>query len=190
MEIRLKGSHILLSTTTNLEKKMRENTLKKELRQEWRTPPEFIQAIQREFRIDIDVAASAENCVVQRHYNKERDGLHQRWFIDSVVCAWCNPGFSSIGAWVDKAITEVSLVPWATAILMVLASPSTKWWAQAEQNGAEIRLLAPRVQFLPPPAIVPSSNARENALLIFRSENTESRIFTWRWKPANTGRVA
>lgn len=161
-----------------------------ELRQEWRTPPDFIQVIQREFTLGVDVAASADNCVVPKYYNQEMNGLHQRWFVDPVTCAWCNPGFSSIGAWVDKAITEVSLVPSATAILMVLASPSTKWWAQAEQNGAEIRLLAPRVQFLPPPGIKPSSNARENALLIFRSEITESRIFTWRWKSTNTGKLS
>lgn len=158
-----------------------------ETRQEWRTPPDFIEVIKNRFPIGWDVAASAEDTVTEHFFSKEDDGLRCRWFHDA-SCVWCNPGFSNLGAWVDKAITEVSLVPHGVALVMGLVSPSSKWWARAEHAGAEIRLLSPRVQFLPPPGIKASSNARENALLIFRSvEHRDSgKIWTWQWKPRKT----
>jgi hypothetical protein len=90
-----------------------------------------------------------------------------------------------MGAWVDKAIAEVARARHSTALLMALSAPSTEWWRRAVAAGAEIRLLSPRPQFLPPPGVKRSSNARENALLIFRSPpaggERPAHIWSWRW---------
>lgn len=168
-----------------------------QLRQEWRTPRGFIAALAREFRIDIDVSASAENCVVPLYWSSDQDGLARPWFMFPLDreeprgprVAWCNPGFRDLGAWVAKAVSEVAQNPGCVALIMGTAAPSTAWWATALDAGAEIRLLAPRVQFVAPPGIRQSSNARENALVIIRSPiggdaKTRARrahIWTWRW---------
>ncbi len=169
-----------------------------QLRQEWRTPRGFIAAISREFQIDIDVSASAENCVVPLHWSSDQNGLERPWFMFPLTpgrevtgprVAWCNPGFRDLGSWVAKAVSEVSQNPGCVALVMGTAAPSTAWWAAALDAGAEIRLLAPRVQFMAPPGIKQSSNARENALVIIRSPvggdaKTRARrahIWTWRW---------
>lgn len=163
------------------------------LRQEWRTPAAFLEALAREFTIDLDVAASAENAVVPAYLDQAADGLAQPWFGGLCRVAWCNPGFRDLQAWVGKAVREVHAVPGCTALVMATAAPSTRWWAFALAWGAEIRLLAPRPQFEPPPGIRKSSNARENALLIFRGlygqaasvRAAGAHIWTWRWQGAD-----
>lgn len=169
-----------------------------QLRQEWRTPRGFLAAISREFKIDIDVSASAQNCAVPLYWSSDQNGLERPWFMfplenDQDVhgprVAWCNPGFRDLGSWVAKAVREVSQNQGCVALVMGTAAPSTAWWAAALNAGAEIRLLAPRVQFIAPPGIKQSSNARENALVVIRSPvggNDRERarrehIWTWRW---------
>ena len=158
------------------------DTNEKQLRQEWRTPSDFILAVSREFMIDVDVCASNENCIVNTFFSRESDGLSKTWFSDDEKTAWCNPGFSSARDWVEKAVSETQCAVGATAILLLPAAPSTKWWDYAVNCGAEIRLLSPRVQFVAPAGIAQTSNPRENALLIFRSGVSESKTWTWRWK--------
>ncbi len=50
----------------------------------------------------LDVAASQELHVCQDYMTKETDGLRQRWAGD----VWCNPPFSNIRPWVEKAWSE------------------------------------------------------------------------------------
>jgi phage N-6-adenine-methyltransferase len=168
-----------------------------QLRQEWRTPPKFLAALSREFAIGVDVASSDDNAVARNHLTREMDGLSRSWFrledaghvVHYPRVAWCNPGFKDLGAWVAKAIQEVDANPGCVALIMGTAAPSTIWWARALAAGAEIRLLAPRVQFVAPPGIKQSSNARENALVIIRSQvggaaimrERRAHIWTWRW---------
>jgi phage N-6-adenine-methyltransferase len=154
----------------------------KKARQEWRTPQNFLAAIAREWSIDIDVSASAENSVVPRFYGIEQDGLKQPWFDSGARVAWCNPGFRSQGDWTVKAKEETRANPGCTALVMTTVSPSAQWWALAEACAVEIRLLAPRVQFEPAPGIIRSSNAHENALFIFRYNCCYHPTHVWRWK--------
>ena len=177
-----------------------------QLRQEWRTPRVFLAALARELHIDIDVSSSDDNAVVPRHITWEQDGLVQSWFGQAEDdprprprVAWCNPGFKDLGSWIAKAIREVDANPGCVALVMGTAAPSTAWWSMALAAGAEIRLLAPRVQFIAPPGIKQSSNARENALVVLRSQvggnpvlrARRSNIWTWRWDaesvPTNGG---
>lgn len=155
------------------------------------------------------MAASADNAVVPYYLDADLDGLARPWFgvgqarvvpvhregygADQDCCTplcsqtvWCNPGFSGMERWVQKAIAEVGREPRSTAVLVGLVAPSTAWWRAAVAAGAEIRLLSPRVQFVAPPGIKQTSNPRESALFIFRSPPIGSlrpaHIWTWRWK--------
>ena len=170
-------------------------------RQEWRTPTDFLRAVWREFgTITVDVAASVGNKVCERFIDREADGLAQPWFPKGDGCralptelAWCNPGFKSMAAWVVKAWAEIAdagLQP-RTALVLCLCAPSTAWWRDAIEHGAEVRLLSPRVQFDPPPGIPRSSNPRECALLVFRDisravvqrhREGHQQTMTWWWK--------
>ena len=154
-------------------------------RQEWRTPPELFKALDSQFRFIIDAAASADNrlcpvwCGSGAPYGE--DGLSADWQNNT----FCNPGFSNMLAWVEKAAMEAEKFPHCDHVLIGLCAPSTKWWDLSAQTCSEIRLLSPRPQFLPPvnSDIKPSSNARENAVFIWRGlAQRQAHIWTWRWK--------
>ena len=46
---------------------------------EWSTPNAFFQALNAEFRFELDVCATAENAKCAKYYTREQDGLAQKW---------------------------------------------------------------------------------------------------------------
>lgn len=64
------------------------------------TTPEDFAPLHERFDFTIDVAASAANTKLPRFYTAEDDGLAQDWSGERV---WCNPPYSSIEPWVEKA---------------------------------------------------------------------------------------
>jgi phage N-6-adenine-methyltransferase len=157
----------------------------KALRQEWRTPEDFWTVLNAEFRFEMDVAASAENALCTEYLTEDEDALTDevRWGSGN---AYCNPGFANLMPWMQKAFNEAMRMPQRVVVVMGLVSPSTKWWNFCVRNCHEIRLVSPRVQFVPPPGIKKSSNARENAIFVFRTVplpiDWQAKIRTWEWK--------
>ena len=72
----------------------------------------------------IDVAASDENAKCDRYYTREDDGLRQPWAGEAV---WCNPPYSQIRPWVEKAWAEARST---RVIAMLLPANRTEqgWW--------------------------------------------------------------
>lgn len=160
-----------------------------DLRQEWRTPPDLISAInaRSEYPIDLDVSASEHNAIVPIYYDREIDGssLNVRWFFDIIMHPFCNPGFHNIEPWIVKGATEIRLAPAGGVIdIVALCSPSARWFDLAVKGAAEILLCRPRPQFLSPhPEISQSSNARENVVIRFVAGQTgPANIRLWNWK--------
>ena len=46
---------------------------------EWYTPPEFFQELDREFHFDLDPCATDENHKCALYFTKVQDGLTQNW---------------------------------------------------------------------------------------------------------------
>lgn len=69
---------------------------------EWATPQDFFDELNKEFSFTLDVCATDENTKVKgRYFTKEHDGLSQSWNGELV---WCNPPYGrQIGKWVEKA---------------------------------------------------------------------------------------
>jgi phage N-6-adenine-methyltransferase len=100
------------------------------------------------FRFTIDACATPANARLPRYWTKDDDALTQSWKGERV---WCNPPYSNIGEWVDKAWRErTSGHLNADLIVMLLPANRTeqRWW----QEGVEPyrrRGLWLRVEFLP-----------------------------------------
>jgi phage N-6-adenine-methyltransferase len=117
------------------------------------TPDSVWQSIAAEFGpFDLDVAASAENARCSRFYTIDDDGLVQPW--EGRV--WCNPPFSNLGPWVEKATRESTR---AARIVMLLPANRTeqRWWQTyiepyRDRPGSTLttRFLAGRLEFGPP----------------------------------------
>lgn len=88
------------------------------------TDPVLWAELQERFHFSVDAAASHENALLDRHWTLAENGLKQSWLGERV---WCNPPFSRISPWVEKAWQEVG---WAELIVMILPANRTEqgWW--------------------------------------------------------------
>ena len=45
----------------------------------WPTPSWLFEDLNREFNFTVDVASSDENCLCEKHYTEQDNGLEQNW---------------------------------------------------------------------------------------------------------------
>lgn len=114
-----------------------------------RTPSDLFAALQAEFRFTVDVAASEVNALLPRFFTKEQDGCEQTWFGERV---WCNPPYSGIGRWVQKAWYAMT-VEGAESVVMLLPANRTEqnWWQEQVEpwrDGKVVEGVTLRVRFL------------------------------------------
>lgn len=88
------------------------------------TLPDWFAELHARFNFSIDVAASEANTKCARFFDVAKDGLKQSWAGERV---WCNPPFSQIAPWVQKAWLECGRTP---LIVMLVPANRTEqsWW--------------------------------------------------------------
>lgn len=70
----------------------------------WQTPIEIFNALDREFGFWLDAAASESNALCAHYLTEMDDSLNSEW--TSYGAIWCNPPYSDIGPWVEKAAEQ------------------------------------------------------------------------------------
>lgn len=100
-------------------------------KQDWRTPRALFQALDAEFSFNFDP------CPVKQTF----DGLAVAWKSRS----FCNPPYSDIGKWIEKAWHEATLGK--TVVLLVPARTDTIWWHEYCMRAREIRFIKGRLRF-------------------------------------------
>lgn len=131
-------------------------------RDNWATPANLYSVVDYIWRPNLDVCALRENAKCSDYLSPEVNGLEVAW---SGVC-WCNPPGSEIAKWTQKALAEVRDHNVAAVVLLAQAGVGSRWY-HAVAPWCETILLTPRPQFVPPPGVKASSNARDYVLLIF-----------------------
>jgi phage N-6-adenine-methyltransferase len=110
------------------------------------TAPEVFEPLNQRFGFSIDAAALPHNAKLPRFWTPDDDGLEQSWARERV---WCNPPYSSIEPWLQKAWSEWYWPDGPELIVMLLPANRTEqgWWQrQVEQQRRSASL---RVEFLP-----------------------------------------
>lgn len=118
------------------------------------TSPEVFGPLEERFRFSIDVAASAANSKCERFYSIEEDGLSKDWTGERV---WCNPPYSDIRPWVEKAWREWGHDPatgrqkGAELIVMLLPANRTeqRWWQETVELQRRWPWMRFSIEFLP-----------------------------------------
>lgn len=119
-------------------------------RDDWETPPEVFDPLNREFGFELDVCASTENTKCSRFYSKNDDALAQQW---AGVC-WMNPPYGlGLPRWIRKAYESSRLG--ATVVCLVPARTDTAWWHDYVENKAEQRFVRRRIRFIGAPFTAP-----------------------------------
>ena len=68
---------------------------------EWETPQELFDRLDREFHFTLDPASTHENAKCAKHYTQEENGLAQDWRGETV---FCNPPYGrELPLWIEKA---------------------------------------------------------------------------------------
>lgn len=113
---------------------------------EWATPKDFFDELNKEFNFTLDPCATNENHKCEKFYTKEDDGLSKDWRNEIV---FCNPPYGrEIGKWVEKAFKTNQLNMGDNPIVMLLpARTDTKYFHEYIYNKAEIRFIKGRLKF-------------------------------------------
>ena len=109
-------------------------------KEDWETPQDLFNELNKEFNFTIDVASSEQNHKCKRYYTEKENGLIQNWDNEIV---WCNPPYGrKIGDWVKKASESK-----ATVVMLLPARTDTKWFHEYIYNKAKIRFIKGRLKF-------------------------------------------
>lgn len=114
---------------------------------EWETPPEIFEPLDREFRFTLDAAASKETAKCGRFFTKEEDGLKQDWSGHTV---WVNPPYSrgQIKLWTSKALIQCSDSRDVMVVMLLPTFTDQRWFHAHVDPWAELRFFEGRIRFL------------------------------------------
>lgn len=112
------------------------------------TPRAFLDAVEAKFGpITLDCAASADNAVCPRYINEARNGLTVPWDDDEGTLNWCNPPFSKIAPWVEKAVSQTDAIG-SSSLLLLPAGVGSNWWLGYVHGACDVYLLNGRLTFV------------------------------------------
>lgn len=110
---------------------------------EWSTPQDFFDQLDNEFNFDLDAAASELNHKCARYFTVADDGLTQKW---GGCRVFCNPPYSQIDRWVEKAFYETKQEN--TLVVMLIPSRTdTRYFHNYIYGRSEIRFVKGRLKF-------------------------------------------
>lgn len=175
--------------------------------QDWRTPPDFLRAVEGSWNAKIrgDLACTEENNVLDVRASdfqgpppfltEEEDSLTVDWAkavragrfgpLGQRGLLWCNPPFRDLRPWVRKAEASARHLPseWYIALLCP-ASLSTRWASEEifnDRDGTDltVHLLRPRLTFVGATHPYP----KDLMMLVF-GPSTEGNTFfvSWNWR--------
>lgn len=111
---------------------------------DWPTPQYLFNALNKEFELDLDPCATAENSKCDNYFDIDADGLSKNWF----GRVFMNPPYGrSISQWVEKARLEVENGNADLVVCLVPVRSDSMWWHLNCMKAHEIRLLDQRIEF-------------------------------------------
>lgn len=110
----------------------------------WATPQDFFDDLNREFGFTLDPCADSQNHKCPKYYTRQQNGLAQDWGGERV---FCNPPYGKeIASWVEKSLEE-SKKPGTLVVMLIPARTDTKYFHEYIYGKAEIRFIRGRLKF-------------------------------------------
>ena len=111
---------------------------------QWATPQDFFDELNKEFSFDLDPCADAQNHKCERYFTKEQDGLRMDWGGSRV---FCNPPYGrEIGEWVRKCYEE-GHKEGTIVVMLIPARTDTRYFHDYIVNRAGVRFVRGRLRF-------------------------------------------
>lgn len=113
--------------------------------EEWETPIDFYNELNKEFKFNLDPCALPNNAKCEKFFTPSDDGLSQNW---EGYVAFCNPPYGrKIYDWVKKCYEE-SRKENTRVVMLIPARTDTKYFHEFIYHKAkEIRFIRGRLKF-------------------------------------------
>lgn len=138
-----------------------------EQRNLWQTPIPLFVALDAEFCLTLDAAASADNALCNRYITEEQNTLTTPWadFLVAPGYVWLNPPYSDITPFVQKAAAESKNQ--IGTVMLVPSDTSVGWFREAIETASEVRFIVRgRLAFINPASGKPVSGNNKGSMLI------------------------
>ena len=117
---------------------------------DWETPQDFYDNLNKEFRFTLDPCCTPDNAKCKKYYTPDDDGLIKDWQGETV---FCNPPYSKKTKdkpgqedWIKKCYEE-SQKPNTTVVMLLPARTDTKAFHTYIYKKAKIRFIKGRLKF-------------------------------------------
>lgn len=116
-------------------------------RQDWATPQDLFDNINKEFNFQLDAAASEENKKCPEYFSLENNAMNNTWGERTV---WLNPPYggakeNSLKSWIKKALAESK--KGSTVVMLIPARTNTDWFHDICLKYGEVRFVKGRPKF-------------------------------------------
>jgi phage N-6-adenine-methyltransferase len=109
----------------------------------WATPVWLFEYAEARYgKFDLDVCAAHDSYKCQPYYTIEQNSLMQPWRRFN----WCNPPYSNITPWVEKAALEANCEN--ATVMLLPADFSTQWFKLVWNASSEILIINRRIKFV------------------------------------------
>jgi site-specific DNA-methyltransferase (adenine-specific) len=148
---------------------------------DWPTPADLFEALDREFRFTLDPCASPANAKCENFYTVDDNGLDQEW----EGSVFMNPPYGrEISKWIAKA-HEASKAG-ATVVCLIPARTDTAYWHDHVMKASEVRFVRSRLHFDNPSHQERKANGQAtahnapfpSAVIVFKGENAGFPLMT------------
>jgi len=112
------------------------------IKQNWETPVQFFNELNKEFGFTLDPCAEVSTAKVNKFYSKEDNGLIQSWANE--IC-FINPPYNNQKQFIEKAINEK--INGCLSVCLIPARTDTKLFHDLLVPNCEIRLIKGRIKF-------------------------------------------
>lgn len=117
-------------------------------KQDWETPQDFFDKLDKEFNFDLDVCATQKNAKCEPFISPEDNSLSCDWSANGSVC-WMNPPYGrDLGDWIKKAFEEAQ--KGCTVVALIPSRTDTKYFHKYIylKPTVEIRFIPGRIKFV------------------------------------------
>lgn len=114
---------------------------------DWATPQDFFDELNKEFDFTLDPCADDKNHKCEKYFTKEQDGLSKSWGSNERI--FCNPPYGKeIGSWVRRCYL-VNRLQGNLIVMLLPARTDTRWFHDYiyKKESVEIRFLRGRLKF-------------------------------------------
>lgn len=136
-------------------------------RDEARTPDWLFKWLDSDYHFEIDLAATKMNKHCRDYFCENDDALSQEW-ANGYSVGFCNPPYSNIGPWFDKATFEA--LHGFTTVFVVPTFNGDSYWKIASKYATKIINIIGRVEFLRPDGTPFKGNPRGTCIVVFTPE--------------------